>query len=231
MALITRRNVLIYSSGVAAMGWTGCAKSTTGPTTPDASSRPLARPIEDEARHHALATKTCIETHDNIEGPYYRDGAPERWNLVEQRIAGVTLGGTALDIEGRVTGVDCRTPLANAELDVWHATPDGHYDNDGTMHVPASGFLLRGKLRTDEQGRYFVRTVVPGRYLNGSQFRPAHVHVKVRAPGYAALTTQLYFPDDPYNRIDPFIHPSLIMAVDTVKSGASAHFDFALRPA
>ena len=47
--------------------------------------------------------------------------------------------------------------------------------------------------------------MLPGRYLNGAQYRPAHVHVKVSAAGHVPLTTQLYFPDDPYNAIDPFI--------------------------
>ena len=34
----------------------------------------------------------------------------------------------------------------------------------------------------------------------------AFIHVKVYAPGYAPLTTQLYFKGDPYNAIDPFIN-------------------------
>ena len=106
-------------------------------------------------------------------------------------------------------GQGCERGLAGVELDVWHATHDGHYDNDGTLKVP--GYLLRGRLRTDAEGRYRLRTIIPGRYLNGRQYRPAHVHVKVRASGFAPLTTQLYFPGDPYNDIDPFIHRSLII--------------------
>jgi protocatechuate 3,4-dioxygenase beta subunit len=90
--------------------------------------------------------------------------------------------------------------------------------------------ILRGKLRTEADGRYHVRTVLPGRYLNGAQYRPSHIHVKLRAPGFTELTTQLYFPGDPYNDVDPFIHRSLIMGVEQASSGLKARFDFALRP-
>ena len=76
-----------------------------------------------------------------------------------------------------------------------------------------------------------MRTIVPGRYLNGRQYRPAHVHVKVRASGFAELTTQLYFPGDPYNDIDPFIHRSLIIGTEKARAGMLGHFDFVLRQA
>lgn len=170
------------------------------------------------------ATPACVETHANIEGPYYRAGAPERANLLEPGTSGVPL-----DIEGRVTGLECGRGLGGVELDVWHATHEGHYDNDGTMHLGRERFLLRGRLRTDADGRYRVSTIVPGRYLNGPQYRPAHVHVKVRASGFSELTTQLYFPDDPYNEVDPFIHRSLVMGVEKAKDRMRGHFDFVLR--
>jgi len=70
---------------------------------------------------------------------------------------------------------------------------------------------------------------VPGRYLNGAQYRPAHVHVKVSAPGFLPLTTQLYFPGDPYNAVDPFTVCSLIMRVADEGGLKRASFDFVLR--
>ncbi|MBX3188184.1 MAG: hypothetical protein KF819_14275 [Labilithrix sp.] len=207
--LHSRRQALRLSAGFLL----ACRDARTGK---DASAPPpSASPI---------VTPSCVETHDNIEGPYYRANAPERANLLEPGML-----GTPIEIRGRVTGLDCaaRAPgLANVELDVWHATHDGHYDNDGTMRL-GDRFLLRGRVRTDAEGRYAIRTIMPGRYLNGRQYRPAHVHVKLRAAGFAPLTTQLYFPGDPYNDVDPFIHRSLIMSVES----AVARFDFVLRPA
>jgi catechol 1,2-dioxygenase len=136
--------------------------------------------------------------------------------------------GVPLEIEGRVTSIDCTTPLANVELDFWQANHTGHYDNDGTL--PPNHLLLRGKLKTDGDGRYRVKTIVPGRYLNGKQYRPSHVHVKVRAKSHGPLTTQLYFPDDPFNDIDPFLHKSLIMDVKRKDRILVARYDFVLRP-
>ena len=204
------------------------ASAPLAPQAPTASSGPTA-PLASAASPAPTAdgaTPSCVETHANIEGPYYRAGAPERASLLEAGTAGVPI-----DIEGRVTGLECGRGLGGVELDVWHATHDGHYDNDGTTRLGRERFVLRGRLRTDAEGRYRVSTIVPGRYLNGPHYRPAHVHVKVRAGGFAPLTTQLYFPDDPYNEIDPFIHRSLVMEVEKAKGRMVGHFDFVLRPA
>lgn len=204
---VSRRDVLHLSAGLVLPSLVGCR-----PT--EARAAPEGGPLQ------------CSETHDQIEGPYYRPGAPERWDLVDPGMR-----GTLVEIDGRVTTArDCRSALRDVELDVWQATADGHYDNDGSFGLPPPArMVLRGKLRTDARGAYHLRTIVPGHYLNGSQYRPAHVHMKLRAAGFRELTTQLYFPGDPYNAIDPFLHPSLIMAVERASAGLKARYDFALR--
>jgi hypothetical protein len=40
-------------------------------------------------------------------------------------------------------------------------------------------------------------TILPGKYLNGSQYRPSHIHFKITPPGFPTLITQLYFQGDP----------------------------------
>lgn len=235
--MYSRRHALWLSAGLLV----ACRDRRSGPdasapapppapgsaAAPRLSSTPYgAAPPANDTVAPPGATPSCVETHANIEGPYYRAGAPERTSLLEE---GLT--GTPIEIQGRVTGLDCGRGLANVELDVWHATADGHYDNDGTMRLGRDRFLLRGRLRTDAEGRYRVSTIVPGRYLNGPQYRPAHVHVKVRAQGFAPLTTQLYFPGDPYNDVDPFIHRSLVMGIEKSKDRMLGHFDFVLRGA
>jgi protocatechuate 3,4-dioxygenase beta subunit len=157
-------------------------------------------------------------TEDDIEGPFYTPGAPAKSTLVEPGMPGVLL-----TIAGRVTDTDCQ-PIANAILDVWQADDAGGYDTNG--------FLLRGIFTTDADGRYEIKSIVPGHYLNGAQYRPAHVHVKASGPGFASLTTQLYFEGDPYNEIDPFIDDALIMPVTDVSANEKAcEFDFVLLPA
>ena len=153
-------------------------------------------------------------TADNLEGPFYKEGAPHRAVLASSRDK-----GTPLVLSGLVMSRSC-TPLANAELDIWHANADGAYDNEG--------YKFRGALTTDANGRWQLRSIVPGRYLNGRTYRPAHVHVKVRAKKHEELTTQLYFAGDPYNEDDPFIVESLIMKTETTKGVQRGRFDFVL---
>jgi protocatechuate 3,4-dioxygenase beta subunit len=164
----------------------------------------------------------CTPSDDNILGPYYRPNAPFRDDLTERG----TLG-TRVTVEGRVVDAACQ-PLAGALIDLWQADDEGGYDNDGKDDPAPEIFVLRGRLYTGSDGRYSFRTIIPGRYLNGQQYRPAHVHVRVSAPGFAQLTTQLYFEGDPYNDIDPFIKDSLIMPLTDVGSEKEAKFDFVL---
>jgi protocatechuate 3,4-dioxygenase beta subunit len=159
---------------------------------------------------------TCgTTTAPNIEGPFFKVESPQRSNL---RVDGG--GGTLLTISGSVYGPDC-APLAGALLDFWQADENGDYDT--------LTYVYRGHQFTDAEGRYELETIVPGRYLNGNTYRPAHIHVKAAGQGTMQLTTQLYFEGDPYNASDPFIEPSLIMSLLEEGSGSLvASFDFVL---
>ncbi len=152
----------------------------------------------------------------SIEGPFYKAGAPQRAVLVRD-----VDRGDRLALAGLVTSTDCRA-LAGATMQVWQADHRGAYDLDG--------YQFRGVLRTDADGRWDVATIIPGRYLNGSRYRPAHLHIKLRAPGHRPLTTQLYFEGDPYNDGDPFLVPSLIMPLRRDGAITRARFDFVLAP-
>lgn len=164
------------------------------------------------------ATPECVETEDNIEGPFYKPGAPERSTLVEPGMP-----GTRLTVSGRVLSVNCQ-PLAGALFDVWQADDSGQYD--------LQGFTLRARFSPHKSGTYRFETIIPKHYrIGGSRmYRPAHIHVKVSAPGIPLLTTQLYFPNDPYNAVDPAFRPSLVITPKDAAGGKTAHFDFVLRP-
>lgn len=165
-------------------------------------------------RPAVLAAACSGPTAANIEGPFYKKGAPHRAVLASDADK-----GERLVITGVVRSSTCE-PLAGAEMEIWHADASGAYDNDG--------FHLRGTLATDAKGRWELHSIVPGRYLNGDRYRPAHIHVKLHAKDHKPLTTQLYFAGDPYNDGDPFIVPSLIMAHARKDGARRASFDFVL---
>jgi protocatechuate 3,4-dioxygenase beta subunit len=124
-----------------------------------------------------------------------------------------------------VLGADCR-PLSGATLDVWQADARGDYDN--------TGWTLRGRLTSGAGGRWEVHSIVPGRYLNGPRYRPRHLHFKLTADGHRPLTTQLYFPGDPYNDGDAFFEPSLLLDADGPSRdtpGFWGRYDFVLEAA
>jgi catechol 1,2-dioxygenase len=139
-------------------------------------------------------------TEANIEGPYYRPGAPFRSRIADG------LKGAPLRIAGRVLSPE-GVPLAGAVVDVWQADREGAYD------LTSDAFALRGRLRCDSQGRYAFDTIRPGQYDLGEAKRPAHIHYKIAADGHRPLTTQLYFKGDPWLARDPFARPSLVIDV------------------
>lgn len=155
------------------------------------------------------AVATCQPTEQDIIGPFYRFGAP-----FETRIAGAEETGDRLIVSGTVYSQDCRTPVANALIEVWQADKDGRYDtNTPGNFTERNTFRLRGMMLTDRQGRYEFETVMPGRYpvppgLPGlEQFggitRPAHIHFRVADSLHIPLTTQLYFAGDPFAKSKP----------------------------
>ncbi len=158
------------------------------------------------------ATPECRETEDDIEGPFYLAGAPQRSDLTEDGMV-----GTRLTVSGRVLDRAC-APIAGAVLDIWQCDDGGAYDR--------AAYRLRGQVVADAEGRWSLRTILPGHYLNGARYRPAHIHVKVHVESSERLTTQLYFADDPWNDGDPWFDPALALAPEEVGGEQRAAFDF-----
>lgn len=217
--IVPRRQFLTFAMAGGAALALGCQRSTPGhsqpsahpaqPPSPSGATSPAgSQPHASSGTYgsgspRSASPAACEATAPNIEGPFFKAGSPERASLFDGRSR-----GQALRIRGRVLDTRCRV-IAGARLEFWQANPQGAYDNQG--------FDLRGSQHSNDAGHYELRTVRPGRYLNGDRYRPAHIHVKVHAPGRPTLTTQLYFPDDPYNDGDPFIDRRLIMPVRTTQ--------------
>lgn len=108
-------------------------------------------------------------------------------------------------------------------LDLWQADATGRYSQ---FNYQEPRYNLRGRLQTDEQGHFQVRTVVPACYeipnagptgkllaaLGRHAFRPAHLHVNLTHAGFGGLTTQLYLAGDRWIDSDVVgaIKPSLV---------------------
>ena len=208
--MLTRRKLLHFGFGSLVLA----ACSGRAASAPRDAIAPTPHTDDDDDLPPVPETCLAVATADNIEGPFYKRGAPNRSVLVAPGDKGERLA-----LGGRVMSTSCE-PIGDAVIDIWQADARGGYDLDG--------FRFRGALTTDAQGRWQVRTIIPGRYLNGNRYRPAHLHIKLRAKGYRPLTTQLYFEGDPYNEGDDFIVPSLIMTHRKERDTRLASFDFAL---
>jgi protocatechuate 3,4-dioxygenase beta subunit len=200
------------SGGAGSGGAPSGARDSSGGTSSSSGGQTAQGGTQNTAG--AAGGPTCGElTATNIEGPFFQESSPERTNIRG------ALPGHRLTLTGVVQGPDCK-PIAGALVDFWQADEDGAYDNEGNT--------FRGHQLTDGAGQYTLETIIPGRYLNGAQFRPAHIHVKVSAGGQT-LTTQLYFPADPFNDVDAFIDFSLLVAINEESADkTAASFDFVL---
>lgn len=143
-----------------------------------------------------------------IEGPLYVAGAPLR-DAVSKIDLDADADAGPLVIRGKVTGPDGQ-PVAGAVVECWHANSNGfysHFDPTGAQ----SPFNLRGAVRTDAQGKYEFRTLMPVGYgcppqgatqqlldaLARHGNRPAHVHFFVTSEQHRKLTTQINIEGDP----------------------------------
>lgn len=145
-------------------------------------------------------------TESTVLGPFHMTESPRR----ELGDSIDMIGGTRVCVvSGTVRSVGGE-PLADAVVDVWQCTEDGFYDVQQPDRQPAGNG--RGLFRTDPEGRYWFRTVVPSHYpiptdgpvgtLLGATdrhpYRPAHVHFIASAEGYAEVTTHAFVAGSAY---------------------------------
>lgn len=145
------------------------------------------------------------ETDQSLLGPFWRLNSPRVEN--GGSIMRSETPGAPLFVNGRVVDQNGR-PVAGAEVDVWHASPVGRYENQDPEQADMN---LRGKLTTDADGRFSFRSVmfvgypiptdgVVGRLLKAQgrhPYRPAHLHALIFKRGFKTLISQVYDPADP----------------------------------
>ena len=144
------------------------------------------------------------ETTANLLGPFWRMNSPRTEN-----------GGSIVrsPTPGPVLFVNCwlkdqsGKPIAGAEVDVWHSSPEGFYEQQDPKQAPMN---LRGKFTTDADGKFGFRSVKPAGYpipIDGPvgdliragkrhHYRPAHLHFLIFKEGFKTLISQIYVNDD-----------------------------------
>ena len=125
-------------------------------------------------------------------------------------------------VHGRVLSID-GTPLAGAEVDVWQ---NGDNELYAVQDPEAPEGHLRGRFTTRDDGSYGFLAVRPtpypipydgpvGQMLRATgrhPYRPAHIHMIVRAPGHGSLTTHIFDCESAYIDSDAVfaVKPSLL---------------------
>ncbi|AXB41613.1 catechol 1,2-dioxygenase [Amycolatopsis albispora] len=191
--------------------------------------------VEEVATEHRKGNKGTIE------GPYYVPGAPEQGarGTVPMR---ENEPGTPLVWTGRVTSTG-GPALPGAKIELWHADADGFY-SQFAPGIPE--WNLRATFTAGADGEFEIHTIRPAPYqipTDGAcgkliaaagwhAWRPAHLHVKVSAPGHELLTAQLYFPGDAHNDDDiaSAVKPELVLSPQSDGHGETVEYGFALDP-
>ena len=163
-------------------------------------------------------------TESTIFGPFYREGAPEL--PLGATISQDGQGDPAI-IMGRVLSTD-GTPIPGALLDVWETNENGLYEQQDPDQPDMN---LRGKFRTDSEGRFYFVGIKPVSYsipddgpvgqllrsLGRHPFRPAHIHLLISAEGFVPVTTHLFVKGDPYLDSDAVFGTKDSLVVDFVR--------------
>lgn len=119
--------------------------------------------------------------------------------------------GERIFVHGRVLDEEGR-PLRGALVEIWQANAAGRYQHkvDGHDAPLDPNFSGAGRILTDEDGRYCFKTIKPGAYPWGNHpnaWRPAHIHFSLFGAGILSrLVTQMYFPGDPLQPLDPIFN-------------------------
>lgn len=156
------------------------------------------------ARDDAFAATqpTIVATPALTEGPYFVDEGLNRSDITVDPSNGAISAGFPLrlgiTVSQLVAGV--ATPIAGAQVDLWHCDALGLY-SDVAQEGTSGKKFLRGYQMTDAHGNARFRTIYPGWYSG----RTVHMHFKVRLfsgnQQTLEFTSQLFFDEAITDRI------------------------------
>ena len=173
-------------------------------------------------------------------GPFHVEGAPH-YRDGDDISNGAS--GQACVVRGRILGLGGEA-VPNAEIDVWQADSRGNYD---VQYVGLARHQARGVLRSGADGRFHFGTVLAesypipddgpvGELLRATArhpWRPAHLHFRVRAPGYETLVTHVFRSSDQYLDSDAVFGVRESLVADWTRQADGSYllqYDFVLNP-
>ena len=159
---------------------------------------------------------SLIRTPWQGEGPFYPDRIPEDTDndLVKNGDTLVEAGGKILILNGILVNLDSQ-PVKGVSIEIWQTDKNGVYLHSGSFarEIMDKKFQGLGRTKTDWNGRFFFRTIVPTEYPG----RTPHIHMKLWREGKNVLTTQLYIYDHPQNKKD-FLFQRMSLAEQRINS-------------
>jgi protocatechuate 3,4-dioxygenase, beta subunit len=101
--------------------------------------------------------------------------------------------GKRLIVEGRVFAPDGKTSVAGIYIYAYNTDAEGYYSTTKTFYPPR----ITGYVKTDKDGRFQIRTIMPGRYPE--MHVPAHIHFNIWGAGYPfQYAEEMRFEGDSY---------------------------------
>ena len=154
-----------------------------------------------------------VVTPSQTVGPFYPVAliGPGEDDLACKMPGGARAQGTPIVVSGQIFD-EAGKPVRGALVEVWQANESGKYEHpvDQTPEPVDPNFKGYGRLLTDAEGRYRFRSIKPGAYPNPGYddwYRPPHIHYSIFGAGVMQrLITQVYFPGEKLNEIDPILN-------------------------
>ena len=155
-------------------------------------------------------------------GPFYPAHPLQDHDFDMTRVSGHRgrARGEIIEIVGRVLQPN-GSPVKHAAIEIWQANAAGKYRHpDDVNPAPLDpDFQGYARLISGVDGSFRLLTVKPGSYPAPIGIRTPHVHFEIRSREFR-LATQLYFPGESLNAVDPLLasmparhlNPALVMA-------------------
>lgn len=169
--------------------------------------------LVDEINHKIVTDEGITPTSSAILGPFWSPETPFR-DLGASVVQDMPKDGQLTLFHGVIKDAETGKGISNAVFDMWQASTNGKYDvfdpENQTRHN------LRGKFRTNEEGKFWFYCLKPTEYaidtsgpsadllriMGRHPNRPAHIHMMVTHDDYVGVTAQLYPNDDPWLETD-----------------------------